>query len=144
MSKKLIWLTTLACTLILGQPSFAECDGHQKHCQAHERFDKLATELELTPAQKEKIKAYKEQSRSAMKADYHQLKALRSQINELVKSDKMDETKLDALVTQVNKIKGDMLKQRIMIQHQMYSLLTEKQKIKYLELRKKWETKHHN
>lgn len=141
--KKLSWLVTIALALIFGQPSFASCDEDQKHCSAHHRFDKLAMELELTPEQKTKIKAYKDQSRASMKASYTQLKALRSQINELIKSDKIDDAKLDNLVAQVNKIKGAMLKNRIMMQHEMYSLLTEKQKVKYQELKKKWEDKHH-
>lgn len=139
--KKLIWLATFTLAFILGQPSFASCDKDQKHC-AHQRLDKLAAELELTPEQKEKIKTYKEQARASMKENYTQLKALRSQIAILVKSDKMDEAKLDDLVTQVNKIKGAMLKSRIMMQHELYTLLTDKQKAKYQQLKQQWEDKH--
>lgn len=143
MSKKLIWLATCALTFILVQPSFA-CGQNDKPCDAaHHRFDKLEAALELTPEQKAKIKAYKEQTRTSMKTNYAQLKALRSQISVLVKSDKIDEAKLDSLVEQVNKIKGAMLKNRIMMQHEMYVLLTDKQKAKYQELKKKWEEKHH-
>lgn len=140
--KKFIWLATFAFALILGQQSFASCDKDPKHCRAHHRFDKLATKLELTPEQKAKIKAYKAQSHNSMKANYKQLKALRSQINALVKADKIDEKKLDSLVEHANKIRGAMLKNRIIMQHQMYSLLNEKQKAKFHELKKKWEEKH--
>lgn len=142
--KKLIWLATFTLAFILGQPSFASCDKDQKHCSAHQRFDKLATALELTPEQKEKIKTYKEQARASMKENHTQLKALRSQITVLVKSDKIDEAKLDDLVAQVNKIKGAMLKSRIMMQHELYTLLTDKQKAKYQELKQQWEDKHQN
>lgn len=141
MSKKLIWLATFALALIIGQPSFA-CDKGQ-NCNAHHRLDKLAAELNLTPEQQAKIKAYKAQARASMKDNYAQLKALRGQINTLVKADKIDEAKLNSLVSQVNKIRGDMLKNRIMMQHEMYALLTAKQKIKFDELKKKWEEKHH-
>ena len=140
--KKLIWLATFTLAFILGQPSFASCDKDQKHCRAHQRLDKLAAELELTPEQKEKIKTYKEQARASMKENYTQLKALRSQITVLVKSDKMDEAKLYDLVAQVNKIKGARLKSRIMMQHELYTLLTDKQKAKYQQLKQQWDDKH--
>lgn len=140
--KKLIWLATFTLAFILGQPSFASCDKDQKHCSTHQRLDKLATELELTPEKKEKIKTYKEQARASMKENYAQLRALRGQISALIKSDKIDEAKLDDLVAQVNKIKGAMLKSRIMIQHELYSLLTDKQKAKYQQLKQQWEDKH--
>ena len=78
-----------------------------------------------------------------MKESYTQLKALRSQISTLVKADKLDEVKLDGLVAQVSKIRGVMLKNRILMQHKMYSLLTEKQKAKFQGLKKQWEEKHH-
>lgn len=142
MSKKLIGLAC-ALTLMLVQPGFA-CDQNNKPCDAaHHRFDKLEAALELTPEQKTKIKTYKKQTRASMKVNYAQLKALRSQISILVKSDKVDEAKLDSLIEQVNKIKGAMLKSRIMMQHEMYMLLTDKQKAKYQALKKIWEEKHH-
>lgn len=141
MSKKLIWLSALVFAFVLGQPGFA-CDKSNPHCSMHQRFDKLAQELQLTPEQKAKMKTYKEQARASMKANHAQLKALRGQINTLVKSDKIDEAKLNGLVEQVNKIRGNMLKNRIMMQHELYSILTDKQKAKYQELKQGWEKKH--
>ena len=138
MNKKFIWLSAFVLALTFGQASIA-CGGNSKHCSAHHRFDKLASELELTPEQKEKINTYKEQARSSMKANYAQLKSLRGEISKLVQADKIDEAKLDSLVEQVNKIKGSMLKNRIMVQHEMYTLLTDKQKAKFQELKAKWQ-----
>src|SRR5690348_9555229 len=108
MSKKFIWLSVITLILTLGQPSFA-CSGDAKQCDAHHRFDKLAQELNLTADQKAKIKAFKEQARASFKAKYAQLRSLRSQVNTLVKADKIDEAKLDSLVEQINKIRGSML-----------------------------------
>ncbi len=141
MSKKFIWLSVIALVLTLGQPSFA-CSGDSKHCDAHQKFDKLAQDLNLTADQKAKISAFKEKARASFKANYAQLRALRSQVNTLVKADKIDEAKLDSLVEQINKIRGSMLKNRIMMQHEMYSLLSDKQKAKFLELKKKWLENH--
>ncbi len=137
MSKKLIWLSTIVLVLTLGQSSFA-CIGDTKHCNPHHRFDKLAQELNLTADQKAKIKAYKEKAKASFKENYGQLRLLRSEINSLVQADKIDEAKLDTLIEKVNKIRASMLKNKIMMQHQMFSLLNDQQKAKFLELKKKW------
>ncbi|KTD06587.1 envelope stress induced periplasmic protein [Legionella gratiana] len=137
MNKKLIWLSAIALIITLGQPSFA-CSGDSKHCNSHHRSDKLAKELNLTPEQQAKLQTYKEKAQATFKTNYAQLRSLRTQINTLVQADKMDEAKLDSLIEQVNKIRGAMLKSRIMIQHQMFALLNAKQKAKFLELKKKW------
>lgn len=137
MSKKFIWLSTILLALIIGQPSFA-CIGDSKHCNSHHRLDMLAQELNLTTEQKAKLKAYKEKARASLKENYGQLRLLRNQINSLVKADKLDEAKLDTLIEKVNKIRGAMLKSKILMQHEMFSLLNDKQKAKFLELKEKW------
>ncbi|MCE0723846.1 MULTISPECIES: Spy/CpxP family protein refolding chaperone [Legionella] len=137
MNKKFILLSTIVLALIFGQPSFA-CIGDSKQCNSHHQFDRLAKELNLNADQKAKLKAYREKARASLKEDYAQLRLLRSQINSLVKNEKIDEAKLDALIEKVNKIRGSMLKTRIMIQHQMFTLLNNQQKAKFLELKEKW------
>ncbi|AWN74378.1 Spy/CpxP family protein refolding chaperone [Legionella anisa] len=137
MSKKLLWFSTIALVLIFGQPSFA-CIGGSKNCDSHHRFDRLAQELNLNADQKAKLKAYREKARASLKENYAQLRLLRNQINSLIKAEKLDEAKLDVLVEKVNKIRGSILKTRIIIQHQMLTLLNDKQKAKFLELKEKW------
>ncbi|KTD41235.1 Spy/CpxP family protein refolding chaperone [Legionella parisiensis] len=137
MNKKFILLSIIVLGLLLGQPSFA-CIGDSKQCNPHRRFDRLAQELNLNADQKAKLKAYREKARSSLKENYAQLRLLRNQINSLLKAEKIDETKLDALVEKVNRIKGSMLKTRIIIQHQMFALLNDRQKAKFLELKEKW------
>ncbi|HHF7391065.1 TPA: Spy/CpxP family protein refolding chaperone [Legionella anisa] len=137
MSKKLFWFSTIALVLIFGQPSFA-CIGGSKNCDSHHRFDRLAQELNLNADQKAKLKAYREKARASLKENYAQLRLLRNQINSLIKAEKLDEAKLDVLVEKVNKIRGSILKTRIIIQHQMLTLLNDKQKAKFLELKEKW------
>ncbi len=138
MNKKFIWLVTLLLTLILGQSSYADCDKNQKHCN---KFNQLTTELNLTAEQQEKVKEFKKQSKNSMKESYKQLKDLHNQIDALVTADKIDETKLDGLINQINQIRGAMLKNRIMIQHQVYTILTPEQKTKFQELKKQWGNK---
>ncbi|HHF7383348.1 TPA: Spy/CpxP family protein refolding chaperone, partial [Legionella anisa] len=105
---------------------------------SHHRFDRLAQELNLNADQKAKLKAYREKARASLKENYAQLRLLRNQINSLIKAEKLDEAKLDVLVEKVNKIRGSILKTRIIIQHQMLTLLNDKQKAKFLELKEKW------
>lgn len=141
MNKKLIWLSAIALIMTLGQPSFA-CSDDSKHCNTHHRTDNLAKELNLTPEQQAKIQSYKEKAQASFKTNYAQLRTLRTQINSLVQANTMDQAKLDSLIEQVNKIRGSLLKSRIMMQHEMFTLLDSKQKAKFLMLKKKWDLDH--
>ncbi|KTD73219.1 Spy/CpxP family protein refolding chaperone [Legionella tucsonensis] len=137
MNKKFILLSTIVLGLLFGQLSFA-CIGDLKHCNSHHRFDRLAQELNLNAVQKAKLKAYREKARATLKENHAQLRLLRSRINSLVKAEKIDEAKLDDLIEKINRIRGSMLKTRIIRQHQMFALLNDKQKAKFLELKEKW------
>lgn len=141
MSKKIIWLSALVLSLIIGQTSIACSVSNSKHCHCN-GHKQLSNALKLTEEQKVKIKAIRVQTRNALKANYKQLKALRLQINALARTDKMDEAKLDALISQRNKIKTVMLKSHVMMKHQIYTLLTAQQKQQYQEMKKKQEARH--
>lgn len=141
MNKKLISLVAITLIITFGQSSFA-CSGDSKHCNTHHRSDKLAKELNLTPEQEAKLQTYKEKAQANFKTNYAQLRTLRTQINSLIESDKIDEAKLDSLIDQINKIRGSMLKNKIMMQHQMFTILDAKQKAKFLKLKKKWYLDH--
>ncbi|KGP63459.1 hypothetical protein EP47_05560 [Legionella norrlandica] len=136
MSKKYIWLTAFAFLLTLGQPVFADTnDNNQsKPCLCRD-FKKQFSKLNLTQEQKAKIKAIKTQARSITKANYKQLKVIKQQINALIMSEKIDEAKLDNLISQRNKITGAMLKNRIMMKNQIYNVLTNEQKLQYKNMK---------
>ncbi|AUH72944.1 Spy/CpxP family protein refolding chaperone [Legionella sainthelensi] len=138
MNKKLISLAAFTLIITLGQSSFA-CSNDSKHCN---RSDKLAKELNLTSEQEAKLQTYKEKAQANFKTNYSQLRTLRTQINSLIESDKIDETKLDSLIDQINKIRGSMLKNKIMMQHQMFTILDAQQKAKFLKLKKRWYLDH--
>lgn len=137
MSKKSIWLAVFALIFTLGQPVFANISGNNQskpcHCHDHQKAFK---QLNLTEEQKVKIKAIKTQARNTMKTNYNQLKAIKQQINALVANEKLDEVKLDNLISQRNKITGTMLKNRIMMKNQIYNLLTNEQKSQYKNMKK--------
>lgn len=139
--QKFISLSVLTLIITLGQSSFA-CSGDSKQCNKQHHSDNLAKELNLTPEQQAKLQTYKEEAQANFKSNYTQLRTLRTKINSLIQSDKMDEAKLDSLIDQVNKIRGSMLKNKVIMQHEMYTILDAKQKAKFLELKKKWYLDH--
>lgn len=143
MSKKLIWLPAFALALLFGQPSYA-CPAEKNpsiHCHCNDSTIS-SSKLNLTDAQKVKIKNLKIQARTNLKANHKQLKVFNQQINALILVEKLDEAKLDNLINQKNKIQGVILKNRIMLKQQIYSLLTDKQKQQYQQMMKQKEQKH--
>ena len=137
MNKKLIWLSAAAFALTMGQPGFASStDNHQtKPCHCNDNKNP-SNKLNLSDEQKVKIKAIRADAHKTLKANYQQSKALRSEINKLALEDKIDESKLDSLINQRNKLKTAMLKSHVLMKHQIYSLLTDKQKLQYKEMMK--------
>lgn len=143
MIKKFIWFTACALALMIGQTSYA-CPAEtnpSKHCYCND-IKKSANQLNLTKEQKIKIKAIKTQTRTGAKANYAQLKVLRQQINSFTTTEKIDEAKLDNLINQRSKIKNALLKNHIMMRHQIYILLTDKQKQQYQEMMNQHQHKH--
>ena len=139
MSKKYIWLPIFALVLMIGQSSFA-CPADNKQsasCYCHMSLNNLTKKLDLSNEQTVKIQAIKKQAHNTLKTNIHELKLFRTQINALIIADKMDNTQLDRLITQRIKIKSAMIKSRILMQHQIYTLLTDKQKSQYQDLMKK-------
>ncbi|KTD61962.1 Spy/CpxP family protein refolding chaperone [Legionella shakespearei] len=141
MSKKIIWLSALLLSLFVVQPTVACSVSNSKHCHCNDH-KKLSKALNLTADQKAKIKAIRAQAKSGFKANYKQLHDLRVQINALAQTDTVDETKLDSLINQRNKIRAAMIKSQVMMQHQIYMLLTAQQKQQYLEIKKQQAAKH--
>jgi protein CpxP len=138
MNKKFIWLSTLVIALIIGQPTFACSDtkDQSKQCHCKTNGKKISENLNLSDEQKKKIIALKKQSHHELKLNYKKIIALRTQINAMSKAEKIDEAKLDALIKQKNLVLGEMLKKHIILQHQIYTVLTAAQKTQYLALEK--------
>jgi len=145
MNNKLAWIPALALGFIIAQPGFADSTATQqpaKNCGGTlHGYKELSGKLNLTDEQKVKIKALKDQLMTNSKASYQQLKALRQQMGMLAGSDTVDEAKLDALISQRNQIKATLIKNRVMMQHQIYTMLTDQQKAQYMAMKKKWAEK---
>lgn len=134
MNKKIFALIALSLSLILSQVAFADsCNG--------EKMKKMFQSLNLDSAQQEKIKAIKDQLRESQKSNWEQMKTIRSQIHDLIKSDKLDESKLDSLIAQKKELMATMMKTRIMAKNQIYNVLNAQQKTKFEQMMKEWEEK---
>lgn len=143
MIKQFILAPVIALSLSAVQPVFA--DQHKDyqdkgicHCK---QMAKMADKLDLTKDQKAKIKAIKETGIKTMKTDSDELRQIRKEMKNLVKSDKMDEAKLEKLIDRKKAIIASMWKEKTMLTHQMYQVLDAKQKEKFSKLMDKWEEK---
>ncbi|KTD21622.1 Spy/CpxP family protein refolding chaperone [Legionella londiniensis] len=133
--KKIILLPLMALALAISPVAFAD-----KMCPCMD-IQKMEKELNLTADQKNKIMEIRKQAKEQMKATWEQMKALHQQKKELVRSEKMDQAKLDELVNQKKELMASMMKTKIMTQHQIYNVLDENQKEKFAAMMDKWEQK---
>ena len=120
-----------ACVLSLSQLAFShdmnKYDHEYKHC-AH----KAMKSIHLTQEQQTKMKAMKEQLHEKLKGREASMKELHSKIKVLIRSDKIDEHKLDSVVNEKKELVGSMMKSNIMLRHDMYHLLDAKQKTEFV------------
>jgi protein CpxP len=136
MNKKSVWLSAVALSLMVGQVSFAATESSKSRpCTCHHNSQRLSEKLNLTAEQKAKIKTLRAQTYNQLKADEEQLKALKLQMTALANNDKVDEDKLNDLISQRNKIKGAMIKKEVMMENQIYNTLTTQQKVQFKQLK---------
>lgn len=94
---------------------------------------KLKAELNLTDAQKAKIKQIKEQARANMQKSYQDMQDIHKRMLALIQSDKVDTAELDKLVEQKTALLATKIKNKVMIKNQIFNILTPEQKTKYVE-----------
>lgn len=122
MFNRLLVLPTLVLTLATSQIAFAH-SGEFAKCMKD-----AYKSLNLTTEQQNKINTLKDQVKTNLKDKEVQMKAMHEQVKALVQADTLDQSKLDALINQKKEIIGDMMKSKIMMRHEVYHLLTPKQK----------------
>ncbi|MFC3909399.1 Spy/CpxP family protein refolding chaperone [Legionella dresdenensis] len=131
MLKKLLLLPVLTLALAFYQTAFAG--------SCHQRMDQMMGSLNLTDAQKTQIKTITEQSREAMQTNMTQMKTLQGQIKDLITSEKVDEAKLNDLISQKTSLMATMMKSKIMVKNQIYNVLDSKQQQQFKDLMTQWE-----
>lgn len=123
MIKKLIGIPTLvALSLSFSPLAFSDNFGPMKCMQ------EVMRQLKLTPDQESKIGALKVKFKESMGDKETQMRVLHGQIRMMVQSDNMDESKLDALISEKKDLIGTIMKNKIMLDHQIYVLLDISQK----------------
>lgn len=142
MNRKILGLVALIVTVAFNQVTFA--DSHytkpskQASCACK---NNLFNKLDLTPEQQTQMKAIKEQANVQRAAKQKEIVAIDNQIQELTRADQLDEAKLDTLLNQKKEIMASVIKNKIIVKHQVYNILTAQQKDKYNEMMKEWEKK---
>jgi protein CpxP len=94
----------------------------------------MVQELNLTTEQKQKIEAIKLGTKQKFQAQKDEMKSLHNQMKNLIKSDKIDQTKLDSLVNQKKEIMGAIMKEKIVMKNQIYNVLDNTQKEKFMSM----------
>jgi protein CpxP len=141
MIKKIIWLPIIALSLLFSQASFShnEHAGHKHVCMKN-----AYQELNLSADQKSKISSIKAQARENMKGKWQEMHAIHQQMREVVRTNKLDHSKVDSLISRKKELVGSMMKTKLETRHQIYNVLDEKQKGKFDSLTKKCEMQHMN
>ena len=144
MNKKIMWIAALALSLILGQTAFADATHEEKSSKSCgcDHMKKMVESLKLDDKQQASLKAIKEQAKESEKANWQQMKDIRLQIDQMVQSDAMDESKLNDLINKKKDLFATMMKTKIMAKHQIYTILNTQQKTQYQQMMKQWEEQH--
>lgn len=134
IKKMLIVPAVLALSVSFSQVSFAHEGMMKKHHAHHACMQEMMKKLDLTAAQKAKIHEIKMQHRKDIEPRWHEVRALSREMRGLVETDKMDDTKLTALIHKRKELMGEIYKHKMMCKHDMYNVLTAKQKAEYTKM----------
>jgi len=94
----------------------------------------LSKELSLTPEQMTRLSTLQQEIRSKMTGLQTEFHSINDEINTISKSSPIDEAKLNALIDKKKEIVGVMMKNKAMLVHEIYTMLTPDQKSKFDEM----------
>lgn len=115
----------------------SDCDCKKQMCSGHmeEHQMKMMEKLQLTPEQQAKIKQIRMKYKSDQRQDYKMLSGLRSQMMTLSSDKEMNTSKLDTLIKQRSEISANLIKNKVMMRHEIYQLLNDSQRSKLNEMK---------
>jgi protein CpxP len=135
MNKKFIvlfsFLFALASTNSKDSKAHCGCHGH------HGMHEKLYKKLNLSTEQKAKIKEIRMKNHEKMHANYQQLKAVKKQLRALAHNPQLDKATLNSLTKQKTELQAKLTKNRVVMHHEIYNLLNEKQKAELQAMKQK-------
>jgi len=121
----------LAGVLVFPAVTMAYGGGEGHHKRAYEH---IARELQLTEGQKAQLKANRDGTREARKAQREQMNELRKQIHTAIESG-ADQAAVDQLGAELGKLKVQQMQNHYQMRQQFEEILTEEQKAKFEELK---------
>ncbi|PJD93556.1 MAG: hypothetical protein CK424_01785 [Legionella sp.] len=140
MSVKFFSLSALALAFAVAHaPAAVACPKMDKE----DWMVKVTEKLDLTTAQKAKIKIYAEKAKMELTVKHHEWREIHNQVNEAFRSSSINEAKVDEFANQEEKVIGSMAKIRLHERYDIYSTLDDKQKEKMNQIIKDWKEKHH-
>lgn len=135
MYKKILGIMALVFSMGMSQSVLADSTS------CGEGLKSMLQSLNLTDAQKEKIKPMVEQQKTAMKDLHTQLHDVDTQIDKQLSTTPVDQSALEGLVDKKGQLIGSMIKSKLMIRAQMFTILTAEQKAKLQQMFKQVEDK---
>lgn len=102
------------------------------HCK-HDNMKRFNT-LQLTDAQKNQVNAIRDKAKASLETSKNELKNIRSQINQLITTNPIDQAKLDTLIHQKTSILANIMKVRTMAKNQIYNVLNPQQQQQFKEI----------
>lgn len=142
MKNGILWISSLAFALLFSQSVIAMHQDSNCHCRGPMmKMMMIENKLNLTQEQKDKLKSFRVQNQAQLQGSREKMKTLRNEMHELVKSDKIDEAKLDSLIAQKKELMGELMKNKVMMHHQLYSILNDSQKQQLEAMRNNMQSK---
>jgi Spy/CpxP family protein refolding chaperone len=129
MNKLSVLLTTVFFSFAISLPVLADSSTNSKSCSCPMMMKTkgMMDKLNLTEEQKNQIMAIKAKYKEQMKSNRAGYTALVSKMHELIKSDKIDESKLEELVNQKKELVAAQFKLKIQMKHEIYHVLAPSQ-----------------
>ena len=139
--KKITTLSALVLSLSLSQISIAHAD-HQRCDFGSQRMEHVVDKLNLTTEQHKQFKKISEEAKQSIMPKHKEMRALRDKINAAFKAGNVDSAQQDTFVNDEKEIIGSILKIRMTERVEINKILTDAQKAKLSDMKKKWMDKH--
>lgn len=117
-------------------------DMDQCNCHCKKDHMQMLESLQLTDAQKTQIKAIKDKTRASIEDNKEQLKSIRTQMHSLIASSSLDNSKLDALISQKTTILANMMRVKATAKNQVYNVLNAQQQQQFRQMMEEKHTHH--
>ncbi len=136
------WSSILVLSAALWQAPVAHASFWGGNNQMENNAAQMDKSLNLTIAQKLKIKVIREEAKAALMPKYETMRDLHKQINQAIATDPVDQAKIDQLVDQQTALIGAAMHIKVKAKEDIYQLLNPGQRAKFQELMNKWDEKY--